>query len=469
MTDAATRWTANAIMWEDAFTHLSTHITDPGGTPWDGIAAEAAQARAYSDRLIVSGLADQLHDAASIARRGADQIAYIKERVLESVHTAEIAGFSVGEDLSVDSRAAGAARQVAARQAQAQAYANEIRTRVGELIAADQEVAAGMTRATADIGDARFSDGRSDHSIQAVDNRWKQGPQPFTDGDKRRQNQIDAFHKISGRDPVSKSDWMTAASLDPNTYSPKFNGKPSTVEVVRIRPVPGQGVVRSSQWIPQRDVYSWPLGSRDLGNDRGPNPDFDPEDTKVTTTIDYDNGIVVIRQNPSVMENHDGSPGEVRCGTPTGTVTQLQDGTVRVKYDAGNPFAPGITRDPNGPMQGHLVTVNGDLVFTPVADGVHVDGTRTNYPSMEVYQDMPDGSTHTVFIDNAASGSPVGPGMNLPRHHDIGIGGKAFEPFNVGGWNPKLDVPTPLPGTAFGSVDNPPSAAPPAATVGAPM
>jgi hypothetical protein len=120
-------------------------------------------------------------------------------------------------------------------------------------------------------------------------------------------------------------------------------------------------------------------------------------------------------------------------------------------------------------MQGHLETVNGDLVFTPSAGGVHVDGTRTNYPSMEVYQDMPDGTTHTVVVDNAASGSSTGPSMNLPFHHDVGMGGKAFEPFNIGGWNPKFDVRTPLPGTAFGPVEEVPSAVPPPSTVGVPM
>ena len=293
------------------------------------------------------------------------------------------------------------------------------------------------------------------------------GPKPEQgpNEDQRHKNQIAAFRKVFGRDPVSRSDWTTAASLDPNTYDPKFNGKQSEVKVVRIKPVPGQGVVRSSQWIPQRDVLSYPPGSLDLGNNRGPNPNFDPEDTKVTTTIDYDNGIVVMRQNPSVMENPDGSPGEVRCGTPTGSVTQLDDGSVRIKYDSGNPFAPEVSRSPDW-MEGHQETVNGDLVFTPGTNGVHIDGTRTNYPSMEVYQDMPDGTSHTVLIDNAASGSQLGPMLNLPRHHDLGIGGKAFAPFDTGGWNPKYDVPIPLTPTPFGDVDNPPSAAPPMPTGG---
>jgi hypothetical protein len=111
----------------------------------------------------------------------------------------------------------------------------------------------------------------------------------------------------------------------------------------------------------------------------------------------------------------------------------------------------------NGPLQGHLETVNGDLVFTPSANGVQVNGTRTNYPSMEVYQDMADGTSHTVIIDNAFEGGQQGPMTNLPFHHDVGIGGKAFAPFDTGGWNPTYDVPTPLPSTPFGPVTSPPS------------
>ena len=258
-----------------------------------------------------------------------------------------------------------------------------------------------------------------------------------------------------------------AAALDPHTYDPKFQGVGPQIEVVRIRPVPGQGVVRVSQWIEQRDVTSFPPWKRDLGNNRGPSAQFDPEDTKVTTYIDYENGIVVLRQNPSVEQTSTGGPGPVKVGTPKGSVTQLADGSVRIKYDAGNPFAPSITADPNGPFAGHTVTVNGDLVFTPGPGGVQVNGTRTDYPSLEVYQDLPNGSTRTVLIDPAQSGRSWGPALNLPGHHDVGpLGGKAFAPFDSGGWNPKYDVPAPLPPTEFGPATSPPSV-PPLPTGGA--
>lgn len=42
----------------------------------------------------------------------------------------------------------------------------------------------------------------------------------------------------------------------------------------------------------------------------------------------------------------------MKVGIPKGSVTQLPDGSVRIKYDAGNPFAPGISADPKGTPYG---------------------------------------------------------------------------------------------------------------------
>lgn len=284
--------------------------------------------------------------------------------------------------------------------------------------------------------------------VLAVDGHEPETPEQ----EKRQSNQIDAFKQVFGREPTSDADWTTAAALDPDTYDPKFGGRESQIEVVKINPVPGQGVVRVSQWIPQRDVWCLPP-TRDLGNNRGPDRYFDPEDTKVTAYIDFENGLVVLRQNPSVQETSTGAAGAVKVGAPRGSVTQLSDGSVRLKYDAGNPFAPAFTADPNGLFAGHTETVNGDLVVTPGPGGVQVNGTRTDYPSLEVYQDLPNAGTRTVLIDPAQSGSSVGPAFNLPLHHDVGpLGGKAFAPF---------DVPRPPPPIHFGPVTHPPSASPP--------
>lgn len=420
-----------------------------------GAHADAARAReaTLARRLETSAATDRafattLHDAYRTALAGRKRLDAIEAEIRAAVANQQALDTPAG------------ARQF---QRFLTAKTRDILTVVNDT-AADSTAKAALLRA---LGGGYTVEDPHKPNIRAVDHTFKQAP--ASSGDGRRQNQIDAFREVFIRDPVSASDWTTAAALDTHTYDPKFQGVDSEVRVARIEPVPGQGVVRASQWIEQRDVTSYPPPKRDFGNDRGPNPRFDPEDTKVTTYIDYENGIVVMRQNPSVALNADGSPGRVEVGAPQGSVMQAPDGSVRIKYDAGNPLVPSELTDPHGLFGDHRFSVNGDLVFTPGPSGVHVDGTRTDYPSLEVYQDMPNGGTRTVLIDPAQSGSSAGPMFNLPFHHDLGIGGKAFAPFDHGGsWNPRFDVRAPLAATDFGPTTAPPTVSPPTRHGGTP-
>ena len=137
---------------------MASHISSPGGAPWEGVAAEQARQRAHADRLIVSGFADGLHDAADIARRGADQIGYAKSKVLDAVGAAEAAGFTVREDFSVASPATGSQEGRAARQVQAPVLAADIRTRFGQLVGLDYRVADEIISATESFGDITLVD-----------------------------------------------------------------------------------------------------------------------------------------------------------------------------------------------------------------------------------------------------------------------------------------------------------------------
>jgi hypothetical protein len=158
LTDAATHWTKAATVWEDTFTRLSQSVSNPGGTPWLGAAADAAQLRAYTDRLTVIGAADQLHHASTVASTGADEIRSAKQAALAAVERAGRAGFAVGEDFSVTDREASSPASRAARQAQAQALATDIRIRVVELISAEQQVAGKIVAAADGLGGAGFID-----------------------------------------------------------------------------------------------------------------------------------------------------------------------------------------------------------------------------------------------------------------------------------------------------------------------
>ncbi|BBX05487.1 hypothetical protein [Mycolicibacterium aichiense] len=177
LSEAAARWTDTAAGWEDAFTRVSSQISVPGGTRWDGSASQAAQVRAFSDRLRVTGLADRLHEAARIAERGADQIAYAKQRVVDSVHRASEAGFVVGEDFSVTTRNAVSPADMAIWQAEAEAFATDIGARVGELVLADRQIAARIRNATAGVGAANFLDGEGESVVEPASAlRFKDSP-----------------------------------------------------------------------------------------------------------------------------------------------------------------------------------------------------------------------------------------------------------------------------------------------------
>lgn len=300
--------------------------------------------------------------------------------------------------------------------------------------------------------------------IRACGNLLPEGLDPsgrdhvISEQESRDEASAEAFHSQFGRYPVSPSDWATASILNPHSYMDKYKGIPPDIKVVHIDPVPGQGVVRTSSFIEQYSVFNQPFD--DLGDNRPNSADFDVENSRVSTYIDYENGIVVMRQNPSVD-----TEGTVKTGSPDAEVWQGSDGSVRIKYEAANPFHPGV--GPFHAPEATMPTVHGDVVVspghgdagTPGSTGVTINGTRADYPSLQVYQDSPQGDTHTVVVDPAKSGRSFGPLMNLWTDHDIGSGAKALEPFQYiqeyGGRMPPVlrDMPN---GVELGGVDNPP-------------
>ena len=126
---AADHWSATATIWEDRFTQLSTKINNPGGTPWEGEAAEAAQHRAYTDRLIV------------------------------------------GEDFSVTDHHIYNRAAAALRQAQAEGYAADIRAAVADLVAADVRIASELTTATGGLGKDHFAQSEGQSAVPGGDQK----------------------------------------------------------------------------------------------------------------------------------------------------------------------------------------------------------------------------------------------------------------------------------------------------------
>jgi hypothetical protein len=183
LADAAEDWEAVAErnyglahqVWRDALS-----------VDWQGNAADALHSAAHSDMLTTSGAADQLQTAAKIARSGASDLYAARSRVRYALEDAHAAGFDVDEEMSVvDRSTGGSAAQRAARQAQAEALAANIRQRAAQLVALDQEVAGEVTAAVAGIRDT-FPQSPTlpmqKPGIQLVDNHtFKEDPAPSPD------------------------------------------------------------------------------------------------------------------------------------------------------------------------------------------------------------------------------------------------------------------------------------------------
>ena len=124
-----------------------------------------------------------------------------------------------------------------------------------------------------------------------------------------RAAQFDAFVKATGEVPTSENDWKVARMLDPASYLGKNGGYPANLLLGHIPPQPGKGLVRVSWFIPVESVFNVP--HYDLGDNRDFDPQFDPEQTRISVYIDYEHGLVIARNNPSVD-----ATGEVRVGVP---------------------------------------------------------------------------------------------------------------------------------------------------------
>lgn len=247
---------------------------------------------------------------------------------------------------------------------------------------------------------------------------------PVTPLPEQQANQIEAFRGAFGRDPVSVTDWETAAALDPHSYNPKNKGVDATIVVARIKPVPGQGVVRTNLFIPSKDVWAPALDlpflhhgrllpyDNNLGDNRGFNLYVGPEDSRVSIYTDFENGIIVARQNPSVNAD----TRQVRAGTPDISAVQQSNGAVLLRYNAADPFSPGG----EGPAKAIPFSVNGTLGISPGIDGPRVGGEVTSFPALEIYSDRNGASTPLLQSWPTLTDNASGPMLGLLPHKEVG-------------------------------------------------
>ncbi|MGH3635554.1 MAG: EspA/EspE family type VII secretion system effector, partial [Mycobacterium sp.] len=258
--------------------------------------------------------------------------------------------------------------------------------------------------------------------------------------------------QVFGRPPSSAADWETAAALDPHSYDPKNADVPPNIVVGRITPVPGQGVVRMNLFIPAKSVKdptALPLIFDDnAGDNRGFNPAASPESSRVSLEIDYENGVVVARQNPSANL----TTNQVRTGSPTIKVAQRHDGSVYIDYAAADPFSPG-----GESLAKETVCVKGTIAVQPGADAPRIGGVATSFPALEAYNDRPGAhgvpTTSTVLRMWPADVGQWGPEKGLWWSHDIGDPQVLSDFQGLSGVVPIVPLPT----TELGTLSNPAS------------
>lgn len=152
---AADEWMQRADAWEKACSAVVQEVSQPGGTPWDGAAAEAAAQRVTGDRHAVLDAADSLNSAAAIASAGAVHIRIARQVALDNVRAALSAGFDVEDDLTIvdTTMSLSSARQ---REAVALRHAESIWRAADVLVATDRSVAGRLVEAIKGLESLRF-------------------------------------------------------------------------------------------------------------------------------------------------------------------------------------------------------------------------------------------------------------------------------------------------------------------------
>lgn len=172
LVDAAAYWTQTADRWEDAFLTMRNQAQS---ITWHGAGGDALRQRTGADLSVVTSKADLLRQAAGIARNGASDISAAQRRVLYGVEDAQNAGFTVGQDLSVTDTRSTSPAERATRQAQAEAFAADLRLRAEQLEGADTKVSGQLTAATAGLTGGGFAAGPGSSHSTAADNRTTPG------------------------------------------------------------------------------------------------------------------------------------------------------------------------------------------------------------------------------------------------------------------------------------------------------
>lgn len=425
----------------------ATNIGDVlAATPWDGAAHDAAvqvNGKIRADLVQHAAACEAVGRAAATAEA---QVRAIKSDLTKVYRMADRWGLTIHVDTGeISYMDPGTAEKRAEMERRADIVEAEIRSLIARANAADADLASAIRGAAGMETPEQIYDKLDDGAPPKESHPGEAEPEA-----NRTYNQMKAFEQVFGRAPLSSSDWTTAAALDPHSYNAKNKGVPPNIVVGKIDKVPGQGVVRTNFFIPGDDVASpqvLPPGiEMNLGDNRGFDPTAGPENSRVSVVVDYENGIIVARQNPSV----NATTGEVQAGHPDISATQKGDGSVLLRYNAADPFALGG----EGVGKGVPISVNGTLAVQPTADGPKIGGEVTTFPAVEIYGQR-QGADQTTLLQSWPSftDGEWGPVAGLWGHKTVGDYGI------VTGFNDILPMPQPpnSPGQDFTPVPTGPS------------
>ncbi len=108
------------------------------------------------------------------------ELAEAKRLVLRTVDAAKAAGFTVGEDFSVTDHHVYNRAAAAMRQAQAEAFAADLRATVADLVAADDRIAANLISPTAGLGKDHFAESGESDAVEQLMRNAARGTPPAT-------------------------------------------------------------------------------------------------------------------------------------------------------------------------------------------------------------------------------------------------------------------------------------------------
>lgn len=154
LSSAAEAFGAAAERLETAADAHARQLSAPGGTDWEGDAANTAEQRAYADRAVIYAAADLVRRMRKVANLGAGNLQRARNAALEAIAEAETDEFRVNEELTVTDTRRYTGDQVAAhaaRQVIAETHHGYIAMRASQLAADDMQVGAELAAGATEL------------------------------------------------------------------------------------------------------------------------------------------------------------------------------------------------------------------------------------------------------------------------------------------------------------------------------